>query len=393
MMNDLDKIGVSSPEGPPSYENWKACISGLPSQGASEYPLFTDADIRGEVTVGCGPYQLLNAVPMSKDQISQPSIILRVEFHLSDEPDFSKFKEMENEETPKSKVDYYHGGWLNDEIAALLSLCLGIRIKAGGSTRRFNPNGDPRGHPEAFHAYENPVLIKSSFFRPTLPYISGVRNLNDLVLFPNFPKISLGDACALVQAARLYQDAVWIADSEPALSWVMLVSAIETAAGHWRQSKESPIEKLRASRPELVAKLVEVGGNDLASYMADQIADSIGATKKFIDFVLEFLPDPPLQRPSAGFQLSWDKSYLKKSLNIIYKWRSRALHSGVPFPRPMCEPAFSEGGAFSEKPLGLAAMVSGAVWVAEDTPLMLHVFEYIVRGALLKWWESILRSA
>jgi hypothetical protein len=48
--------------------------------------------------------------------------------------------------------------------------------------------------------------------------------------------------------------------------------------------------------------------------------------------------------------------------------------------------------SLEEKPLGLATGTRGAVWVAEDTPMLLHTFEYIARKALLKWWESMLVS-
>jgi hypothetical protein len=50
------------------------------------------------------------------------------------------------------------------------------------------------------------------------------------------------DQVALIRAARLHQDAVWIAEQEPELAWLMLVSALETGAGRWDRSAGSPID-------------------------------------------------------------------------------------------------------------------------------------------------------
>ena len=36
-----------------------------------------------------------------------------------------------------------------------------------------------------------------------------------------------------------------------------------------------------------------------------------------------------------------------------------------------------------------ATETKGSVWVAQDLPMLLHIFEYIVRKTLLKWWESM----
>ena len=122
--------------GPLSYENSKAAIVGARLQGALEYPLFTDAHITGELRDGLGPYKLLNTIPMSwNTQVLTPTIVLRAEYYLEDTPSTTG--------KGKTTTERYHGGWLSDEIAALTSLCLGIRLKAGGCTREFDPDGDP----------------------------------------------------------------------------------------------------------------------------------------------------------------------------------------------------------------------------------------------------------
>lgn len=325
-----DQAARTCEKGPPVYENWRAALEGLPSQGACEYPLFTDAHITGTIIDGYGPYQFLNTVPVPSTRKSvRPSIILRLEMHLKDAP--PQLSPME-----KTDEECYHGGWLTDEVAALVSLALGIRLKPGGITRIFED--DPRGMPVAWESHKDPVLLKGDR-AAVLPRVIGTHSLMDVEPLVLLPKFSPSNAIALVRAARLYQDALWIAESEPALSWVMLVSAVESAAGHWRAQDQSPLEKLKASKPELAALLDETGIDGLSAKVADQISESIGSTKKFIDFILKFLPPPPAMRPDWG-RHPWKRKDMKKSMGQIYDYRSRALHSGKPFPAPMCVPPY-----------------------------------------------------
>ena len=101
---------------------------------------------------------------------------------------------------------------------------------------------------------------------------------------------------------------------------------------------------------------------------------------------MKFLPEPPPRRPKHHQHL-WECKALKKTMKIIYRYRSKALHDGSPFPEPMCRPP---GWPFpEERPMGLASQTQGAIWMAKDIPMMLHTFEYIVRKSLLKWWESM----
>lgn len=371
-----------SEQGPPVYENWRAALEGVPSQGAYEYPLFTDAHITGLITEGYGPYQFLNTVPYPLNyEYSRPSIILRLEDHLQNDPE--QWPSMD-----KTDEERYHGGLLTDEVAALVSLALGIRLKSGGMTRHFER--DPRGTPVAWDPRPAPILRRGT--RGTvLPEVVGTHSLMNIEPLALLPKCSPPNAIALVRAARLYQDALWIVESEPALSWLMLVSAVETAAGHWRTINDSPLERLRTAKPELVALLENTRIDDLPTKVAAHIADSIGSTKKFIDFILEFLPPPPPKRPDDWGRHPWECQSLRKTMSLIYAYRSKALHGGSPFPAPMCEPPYRRESweAPAEKPIGLARSSMGGSWVAEDTPMLLHTFEYIVRRVLLKWWATL----
>jgi hypothetical protein len=319
--------------GPPSYENWKAASQDSSLLGGYEVPLFTDAHITGEI------------------------------------------------------LDY-HGGSSHDEIAALASLILGVRFKSGGITRVFGLNEDPRGKPLHYQMDRNPILLEGEGKR-IIPEAHRTILLNDLNQLLTYSTLTPEDAIILVRASRLYQDALWIAESEPALAWVMFVSAIETAANHWRKKEYTPVEKLHASKPELEKILDEHGGQELVKIVAEYIVEYMGATKKFIDFVLAFLPSPPKNRPKFG-RHPWSKTKIKKTLEKIYGYRSDALHGSRAFPAPMCMSPMISDGYPIEVPTGFSTSTLGGVWVKEDSPLLLHTFEYIVRGALLKWWASLI---
>ena len=79
----------------------------------------------------------------------------------------------------------------------------------------------------------------------------------------------------------------------------------------------------------------------------------------------------------------------KKLGNHKYLWRLHNVLRGFSFPLPMCEPPMKFENIFAEKQFGLATGAKGAVWVAKDTPMLLHLFVYIVRNSLIKWWESL----
>ena len=181
-----------------------------------------------------------------------------------------------------------------------------------------------------------------------------------------------------------------MADAEPALAWLMLVSAVETAADRWDQSKPQAAERLRESRPDL-AEAIEALCPQLLPVVAEKIADTLGATRKFLNFARTFMPPPPERRPDKGFQIDWEAEHLRRGLRTIYSYRSKALHTGVPFPAPMCEPPMSLNRDFpapSEKPPGLASSMRGGVWRHKDLPMSLHIFEYITRSILKAWWSS-----
>jgi hypothetical protein len=290
----------------------------------------------------------------------------------------------------KTDATRYHGGPMTDEIAALASLKCGIRLRAGAETRTFDVGGDPKGRPVAWNSRPEPTLTMG-IHGPVLPHATGVHSMMPMRELNSFPALNPKQAIALVRSARLYQDALWLVESEPYLSWLMLVSAVETAANLWRSEADTPLDRLATSRPELVEYLRATGVAGLPDRVAKEFADSIGATKKFVDFLVTHLPPPPERRPAEWGRVEWSADGLRPAFRNIYEHRSKALHDGIPFPPPMCQTPFKHEtwDTVAERPIGLGMSSYGGTWVVGDTPMLLHTFEHIVRHALNAWWVSM----
>lgn len=375
-------------QGPFSYRNWKIALVSNDWKQVVEYPLFSDAHMVNEIVQGMGPYQIINNVATLN---GRPAITLRVQQYLQfDLPQMSETQE-----------EYYHGGVESDEIAALLSLCLGVRMKAGEATREFSKEGDPMGRPLGGAFSTDPSLaqiLTNKYRKPILKNARGEHFITDAKILATLPYISSTNAIALIRAARLYQEAIWIVETTPELSWIMFASAIETVANQWRTDKTSNVERLKIAKPNLEEILRSYSadkGDEIVQKVADEIAPILGATKTFIDFIVEFLPPAPPRRPPLVAQVNWEKSSMRKLMSQIYAYRSRALHGGHPFPAPMCQPPFELGdnNEPAEVLTALAMSTQGSVWMAKDIPMFLHTFEYICRNVILNWWKSVAQVA
>jgi hypothetical protein len=334
----------------------------------------------GEIALG--PYEFLNTTPLPGQGEVRPALVLRCSSHL----------EAVGSDMTKTSAEFYHGAPLPEEVASLASLVLGVRLRAGGATRMFEPNGDPKGRPIEFYSRPpNSLVVTRKGYAWILPrVVESQCPVDQLNIMSSLPTLGFGEAIALIRSARLYQDALWLAESEPSLAWLLFVSSLENAAGEWKKSKAKPEDRLKGLQPELYQYLQGLGP-EVPAQVANFIADMLGSTKKFVDFVMEFLPPAPSQRPPQWLQLAWAGEPIRESLRKIYKYRSKALHEGRPFPYPMCEsPANSlDWPAVAEIPNGYATSYLGGTWLLQDTPMLLHTFEYITRNALLAWWRAI----
>lgn len=370
----------------PIIENWQAHIRDDPRSETHEYPMYTDVHLTSEVRGGLGPYAFLNALPRPEAAGTvQTGFFFRCAFHWG-----YPFRGggLKTDETN------YHGGWLHDEASALASLILGARVRAGEHSRSFGAlNDDPMGSPRANS--NSPPSLSLTHRRLVVPSASEARCLDELSMLPLLLKLTPEHSVALLRAARLYQDALWIVESEPELAWVMLVSALETGALAWHQQDLTSTEILKGARPDFADELLGKG-EDVLTLVANEVADLFRATSKFQRFCLDFLPEAPLLRPHDYQRVKWTKSNWKRVLGTVYGYRSRALHSGIPFPRPMCDPPEIHGidAVPGEKGTdALAVRTQGANWNADALPVSLNTFAQLAQRILLAWWRAMAAEA
>ena len=368
-------LSIEGPLGALSWRNWVQHEQG--TQPMYEATLYSDARFTGGLVVdGMGPYTLINMVRAREGELGD-ALVLRWSWHLP-EPTYRP------DDPEKLQTNSWLGLEPDEEFAALLALVLGVRLSSGGVTREFRNKDDPRGLPIAFRhtrpLWERPKRSVLPRFEDSAAFLGTVPDL-----IGGFPTLSAKESVALIRAARLYQSAVWVADQDPEFAWLQLVSAVEVAAAHWRGQLLDPLRVLKESMPDLAALLEARGGEDLVNDVASELADLTKSRRRFLDFLLTFMPDPPKDRCEEHFQVPW--SELERRLNLVYNYRSKRLHVGEPFPPAMNEvpTVLPETGRPCERPFGVASFTFTAQWPASKLPMYLWVFEHIVHGALLRW--------
>jgi hypothetical protein len=397
-----------------AYENWRIINNRQAASGIYEVPLFTDAPLEKFFSKEYGPYYFMHSGhPLGQEGECIPALVLRVEEGsgggIPGSPDV--WEEMLHEtwddtvypEQP-SDMDRYHGGFLHDEVAALASLCLGIRLKAGGVSRFFLKvsNFDPLGRPIARDAFRTPTFLR--VFAPAFILPQAIVPTTFAPhLLANLLDLKPEATTALTKTARLYQEALWVVESAPEQTWLWLVSAVETAANYWRPKRESKEllrslgqEELRISGNQrlqkLVALLEDIENEEVFNKIADIMAPLLLATRKFTAFMTQFgfSQDAPFEpRPPVEGQFEWTLENFQRAMRKIYSHRSDALHAGQAFPYPMCRPAEHPKGwdAPAEKPRRKVEHPT-ATWEVKDMPFHLHMFASIVQRALCAWWEQ-----
>jgi hypothetical protein len=368
------------PEGPQLWANWQAYDPRTPADEAFEVVLYSDADLFGRIDDPSWPVDLMSALAPLRTGLKLTAVA-RIRWNTTADYDMTA-----------SDTTSYHGGGPADEVAAVVSLALGVRCRSGGITRRWlRGDPDPLGTPFELD-HRKPYLPEQAGPRPLLPSISTVgqcivtRDLEECrPLLHSFANAPGRRATALIRAARQYERALWVVEDDPNLAWLQLVSALEVAALE-STADRSPAERLKTAKPELFKHLLRAGEAH-AEAVAKELADQVKSTARFLDFMDLFQPDPPEHRPPPYAQVDWTK--MRKHLGQVYGYRSKALHSGTPFPDPMCSAPFKDTNSCpEERPSYISAAAAGAVWQAKDLPMYLHIFAYITRGALLNWWFS-----
>jgi hypothetical protein len=381
MSEPLDEPGIlqlADVPAPASYVNWTLCLAGAPRTTIVEAALYTDTWIVGECEVG--PFKFINTIAHVHGAIAlRPAIVLR----------FACYWPSHGYKPALGTSDeHYHGGDHFDEVAALTSLILGIRAQAGPITRDFSLRGDPLGTPVMFGGMKSIPTLFPSHQNPILPRLRGQVNLTALAELKRFCTFSPSAASVVIKSARAYQSALWFADSHPEMSWLLLVSAIETAAGYWAKNHFRDDESFL---PNVVDEILrehscpETVDEPLSNYLRE----TTKSARKFVAFLKAFLPEPPADRPeSENLRIDFSSDKLIRDFKIIYSYRSRALHTGVPFPLPMCFPRHPD--LKEERQFALGMSSRGATWsFNKHRPMLFHTFEHIARGALLRWMDSL----
>jgi hypothetical protein len=272
-----------------------------------------------------------------------------------------------------------HGGDAGQEIAALLSLILGTRMKSGGITRVHDPSGtEPQGLP--VDSGPPPYLPPAPINR-MLPYLTDGGRAVDysrLSLLDSYAVLSRKQALALVRAARSYQEAIWVAETDPRQAWLRLVTAVEIVA-QLTTSPEPPLARLRRVHPDIAEWVAKTDDAELIDRVTELLVDQQRITGKFLDFFETFKPMRPRRRPHHG-RLNWND--LQAHLRTIYRARSKDLHEGIPIPAAMCEPQFT--GFDNRVP---PEMTYVSISSQELSTINLQMFEYLVHNSLLNWWS------
>jgi len=264
-------------------------------------------------------------------------------------------------------------------------------MRSGGEIRDFSADvdADPAGRP-AFYMHRPPTLM-GPLRTSVIPDIAGAEvDLAGAVnLIEPFEQLESAAATVVLRAARLYRQALWVADDDCELAWLLMVSAIETAAAHWHPKGKEPPTILADQNPGLADLLLHAGGQSLLDLASEHIVLNrpTAATQSFL---LTFATPPPEdQRPPEWARFEF--AGLKKAVQLIYKYRSQTLHSGRPFPAPLLDvPWRVDMAAYAETPQGLWTQHGPhTTWMAADLPMLFHTFAGLSRRALIAWRATL----
>lgn len=309
-----------------------------------EWQLYSDARFMGG-DVEIGPYSIFNCSGPQEPVMG--SLVFRAPIHRSF-MQHGNYKPRDLAKDHRDFLDFRERVVISfaDEMAALLTVATGMRIVGGGTIRRFGGDfngalGSPvyPGAPPHIHHSDRSVLPHYSHTDP-----ANLDPAGDILL--QYLGLGRHDAATFLRSAVLFQKAMLQSDYEPDLAWIWCVSAIEALA-------EVP------------------GSRTLAS-------------AKFLKLLADYLPEAPAEAKRPSYRrLDWAE--LEPAFEQIYGYRSQFLHAGHPFPAPMTHRPDNEmgDGRYAEFPHG--GMGIGGVTFPNPSPMHLHVFVYIVRGAMLNW--------
>ncbi len=362
---------------PWSLENWKRAKNDNWFM-MEEYQFFAPNAIlsyKNHITIGPYTFFFNN---IAKRDSAQALITVRVKLYTNNTS--------KNEKQETLNFDAHVG----DEISGLISVGLGIKNFCTGMSRRFHSSGsivgDPYGEPCFSETFVPPRLAVPEHF-PILPDITRFvypdRELYDL---ENLVMASPERYRAFIRASCLYKDALEMVEHDSNLSWILMVSALETAAASENDPETLPLHQLKDGFPELFETLQDSADSKITERVALVVAPTLKATTKFIDFCLRNLPAEPEDRPkNEAVRICWEPESVKKYLSIVYNYRSKYLHTGQRFPSLMSKPPLKD----EERPcIEREKDYLRREWKRKEVPINLHTFNYIARHVLINWCRS-----
>jgi hypothetical protein len=367
--------------GPRTWMNAKAKAAGQPLLGVEEWGFYTDARVTGVPGDELAPYTLFDLPSVGGDE-SHLQIVCRTDNHLG-------VYDREIDWTSPDETTWL-GMDIGEEYAALLSLATGRRIRSGGLTRLFHADdADQRGTPTRYRHRARTAPTATRLRDRLLPRAGDDLDVRDAIdLLALFPRLTAKNALELLRAARQYQLGIWVAEEDPELAWLRLVSAAETMAEKYKPSKITHAERLLQYHPKLYAA-VKPAGEAILNNAAGAIAGHLGATHKFVRFLADHVPPPPTERPGAGLQIEWTPDSIAEPLKLVYEYRSRALHAGTPMPGPLLMQWENVERAAPPERFNASIGVGNSSWAIDQLPMTLHAFEHLVRHALHARWREL----
>jgi hypothetical protein len=188
------------------------------------------------------------------------------------------------------------------------------------------------------------------------------------------------DAVTLVRAARQVRDALWVADTDPGLAWLFLVSAVEFIAG--REALRGVVESdlLQREMHDLVCcDAPRSRGRAHLAAVAQKLVTGVKATARVLSCVERYLPEPPQNRPEAYACVDWGWLQRRKVI-ANYTGTAQNAYTGV-FPAVVhLQTAVAGGPPDQPRPASAHPQLSSAV-------------TEVVRGASVRGLPNVVKRA
>lgn len=196
---------------------------------------------------------------------------------------------------------------------------------------------------------------------------------------------ALPQAGAVLAAARQYSEAMQLIEDRPDIAYVLLVSAVETAAAEALSSWTPTMEDMRETKRSVYDRALAFGldVNQADALVEAACADLNWSTKRISIFLERYLDDSL----AAADDLFHVPEYLipapgdvRKAIRDVLKARGKALHKGAPYPEHV-----GDGIGPWVTPTVLGAVLSGDKLLPPAT-----WFERVANLSIVRWLESAL---